>query len=114
MRKPWKIILWCALWGAGILSLFASSAPDGLEKVARKKGFLGRGVSLVSGLMPDYAIPGIPHGLLAASLAGVIGALAVFLLAAGVTRFIFRSPDSVNKIRNKFDVDDGEVRMKGN
>lgn len=84
--------LLAAVFLAVLISPFASSSPDGLEKVAEDKGFLEKGEiapALVSPV-PDYAWPGIKNGKLATSLAGAAGTLAVFglgyLIAAAVRK----------------------------
>jgi hypothetical protein len=69
------------------LAPFASSAPDGLEKVAERNGFADRGrLAPVqeSAPVPDYAFPGVDDPRLATALAGLAGALGVLALGAGV------------------------------
>lgn len=68
---------------------FASSSPDGLEKVAQKLGFEQRaGESVVKSAMPDYTVPQIKNEKISASLAGAIGVGVTFSLAFGVA-YIF-------------------------
>lgn len=63
------------------LSPFVSRLPDGLEKIARDKGFLENQTRpSFKFLMPDYVFPGIKNEQLAIALAGVIGTLAVFII----------------------------------
>ena len=73
---------------AVILSPFASSLPDGLEKVAEKFGFLEKESTLLKAPIPDYEFPG--GGKLATSLAGLIGTLITFgftlLIGRGLSR----------------------------
>lgn len=89
-----EILLWllAALILAFFISPFASSSPDGLEKVAEDKGFLEKGEvgPAVSSPIPDYAWPGIDHEGVATGLAGVFGALVVFGLAYGIGAIIKR------------------------
>lgn len=59
---------------AGLLSLFASSSPDGLERVAEDHGFLERGEATLAAPLPDYLFPGIANEKLATSCAGLVGA----------------------------------------
>ncbi len=77
-----RIVLWSLLAGlavASLLSPFASSWPDGLERVAEDKGFLERGENSVLGSpVPDYSWPGVRHEGLATSLAGILGTMMVF------------------------------------
>ncbi len=68
-------------------SPYASSSPDGLEKVAETKGFLadGRLHSLQdSSPVPDYAFPGIDDPRLATALAGLVGTLLVAFVTMAV------------------------------
>jgi PDGLE domain len=74
-------------------SPFASSAPDGLEKVAADKGFLDRGRPAPvqeRAPIPDYAFPGVENARLATALAGFAGTLGAFLLGAGVVAIVRR------------------------
>ena len=78
MSKKNKIILAASILVAGFLSIFASASPDGLEKVAEDKGFIDIGYNLISGIIPDYVMPGIVYEPLAGALAGIIGTLITF------------------------------------
>ena len=73
---------------AGFVSLFASGSPDGLERVAEDRGFAEEAEESNFEVMPDYVIPGIGSDILSASLAGVIGVLAMFLLAYGLGKLL--------------------------
>jgi hypothetical protein len=77
------------------ISPFASSSPDGLEKVATDKAFIedGRLHSLQDDSpIPDYAFPGVQNERVATGLAGFIGTLAVFGLGYGVALIARRRP----------------------
>jgi cobalt/nickel transport protein len=69
-----------------LLSLAASPHPDGLERVAEDKGFLGTAVEtpLLHSPLPDYVFPGIADERLATGLAGFLGTLALFVLGWGL------------------------------
>ena len=72
---------------ATAVSPYASSSPDGLEKVAGDKAFLdqGRLHSIQDeSPVPDYAVPGIDDPRLATGLAGFGGTLLVFALGYGL------------------------------
>jgi cobalt/nickel transport protein len=89
-----EILLWlaAALILAFFISPFASSSPDGLEKVAGDKGFLERGEvepAFISPV-PDYTWPGIDNEGMATGLAGIFGTLIVFGLAYGIGAMIKR------------------------
>ena len=62
---------------AGFLSGYASSSPDGLEKVAGDEGFLeaGRDSGFAGSPLADYAVRGIDDERLAGGLAGIVGVL---------------------------------------
>ena len=85
MRLFIGFVLALAVGLAVIASPYASSSPDGLEKVAETNGFLadGRPHSLQeSSPVPDYAFPGVDDARLATALAGLVGTLLV--AAAGM------------------------------
>jgi cobalt/nickel transport protein len=86
-----------ALLLALVISPFASSSPDGLERVAEDKGFLekGEGPASLPAPIPDYAMPGIANAKLATSVAGVAGTLLVFGLGWGIGTLV------VGRSRNK-------------
>ncbi len=85
-----------------LVSPWASSSPDGLEKVAEDKGFIEKAEETEPAWdkapMPDYAMPGITSKAvdeesgevveeptkLATALAGLVGTVAVFLTAWGL------------------------------
>ena len=69
------------------VSPFASSSPDGLEKVADDKGFIDDGTVHAiqdDSPIPDYAFPGVDNPRVATGLAGFVGTLAVALVAVGL------------------------------
>ena len=69
---------------ATAVSPYASSSPDGLEKVAGDKAFLDRGEAQETSVLSDYAIPGIGDERVATGLAGFAGTLLVFGLGYGI------------------------------
>ncbi len=62
---------------AGIVSWFASTHPDGLERVAKDYGFIEKAREPLFSVLPDYTVPGL-SGFVSNSAAGVIGVLATF------------------------------------
>ena len=78
---------------ATAVSPFASSSPDGLERVAQDKAFLDQGrlhsVQEESPI-PDYAFPGVENERLATGLAGFVGTLGVFALGSGLAYLLRR------------------------
>lgn len=84
-----------ALAVATFLAPFASEYDDGLEWVGGKLGFLKEGEPVMAAPIPDYqlALPGLRHMKAATAVAGVVGTLAVFVVAWGLAGvFSRRSP----------------------
>ncbi|MBI4834238.1 MAG: PDGLE domain-containing protein [Planctomycetes bacterium] len=78
MKKIIVIGLIVSLVLAILLSPFASSSPDGLEKVGEDKGFIEKAHSFLTGLIPDYVFPGVSDEKIATAIAGGLGVLVVF------------------------------------
>ncbi|WP_217180649.1 PDGLE domain-containing protein [Nakamurella multipartita] len=75
-----------ALLLAFAVSPWASSEPDGLERVALDQGFAENATEHATGGSPlaDYSVSGVDHGALSTGLSGVIGVLLCFALGAGL------------------------------
>lgn len=76
---------------ATAVSPFASSSPDGLERVAEDEGFIEEGELAPiqeDAPVPDYAFPGVENERVATGLAGFTGVLAVFAIGYGLARVI--------------------------
>lgn len=78
---------------ATFASPFASTHPDGLEKVAEEQAFLDQG--RLAGVqrdapVPDYAAPGISNPPLATAAAGFAGTLLTFVAGAAIGRVVMR------------------------
>lgn len=85
-----------ALALAALVSPFASTSPDGLEKVAEDHGFIDHAAETPVwrwSWIPDYAMPGVAHEGLATALAGVVGTALVFALAWAYTRLAVKRKD---------------------
>ena len=97
MRLFTVLALALAIGLATAVSPLASSSPDGLEKVAARKGFLDQG--RVHRLQEDapargYAFPGVADPHLATGLAGFAGTLLVFAAGYGLARLTMRRPSA--------------------
>lgn len=90
MGKKVLVALLVALAVAIFLSPFASSNPDGLERVAEDKGFLeqAEGKEVISSPIPDYLFPGIGSERAATAAAGFVGTLVTFGVMYGVGRLV--------------------------
>jgi hypothetical protein len=74
-------------------SPYASTSPDGLQKVAGSKGFLADGrlhTIQERSPVPGYAFPGIHDPRLAKGLAGLLGTLLVALVGVAVVELARR------------------------
>jgi cobalt/nickel transport system permease protein len=77
---------------AGFVSPFASSAPDGLDKVASSEG-LGSGVSdhdLAGGPLAEYRVDGVDDERIGTGLAGLVGVAVTFAAGFGLFAVIKR------------------------
>lgn len=71
---------------AGGASFYASSSPDGLEKVAEDIGFIetAKDNSNADTALADYGVKGIENERLSVGAAGVIGVIATGALSGGL------------------------------
>ncbi|GAA1290770.1 hypothetical protein Psi02_34750 [Planotetraspora silvatica] len=80
-----------ALLLAGVVSFYASSAPDGLNKVAADKGFNAyeRPHDLENGPLAGYGVSGVEDERLSGGLAGIAG-VGITVLVGGAIFFTVR------------------------
>ncbi|MEH2127959.1 energy-coupling factor ABC transporter permease [Nostoc sp.] len=87
--RGWSVPIVTIFLIAGVLSLFASAWPDGLEKVAENTGFINL-ASKVRIIVPtplaDYGIEGL--GPIGTSIAGLVGAAVCFAVAFGIAKVV--------------------------
>jgi cobalt/nickel transport system permease protein len=88
-RRTWVFIgvgLVIAFALAFFASPYASSQPDGLEKVAAEKGVDrdAEAHALEGGPLADYGVEGVDNAKLSTGLAGIIGVTATFALGYGL------------------------------
>jgi hypothetical protein len=88
MRWFTIVALAIAIGLAAVASPFASSSPDGLERVAADNAFAARAEH--DGPALDYAAPGVDDARVAPALAGFAGTLLVFTVGAGLAAVIRR------------------------
>ncbi len=72
-----------SLFLAGIISFYASSSPDGLEKVANDIGFIqtAKEHTNSNGTLADYGVKGIENERTSVGVAGVIGVVGTAIVA---------------------------------
>jgi len=73
-----------------LFSPFASSSPDGLERVAEDKGFSGVAESPPYQLISDYVFPWVGNEDLATILSGIVGVLIVAAVVFAIALLLAR------------------------
>jgi cobalt/nickel transport protein len=99
MSKRLDGFIWIGLGVSLLMALFfspfASSSPDGLEKVAQMRGFKEKGEAWRFwnyAPLPDYALPWIKNEKASTALSGLLGTLAIFFIALGLGKLLKRPP----------------------
>ncbi len=78
MNRKWWLIALLICLAIATISPLASSAPDGLERVAEDKGFIGLAREAPFKIVADYVFPGIENEALATIIAGWLGTVVLF------------------------------------
>ena len=84
MKSKWWLIALLVCLVVACISPLASSSPDGLERVAEDKGFIGWAQEAPFQVIADYVFPGIGNEALATILAGIIGTIVLFGVVYGM------------------------------
>jgi ABC-type Fe3+-siderophore transport system permease subunit len=88
MNKKWWLIALVFCLVLATISPLASPSPDGLEKVAKDKGFINTAGEAPFDVVADYVFPGIENEALATILAGWLGTLVMFAIVYGLAWLI--------------------------
>ena len=81
-----------------LLAPWASTNPDGLERVAEDLGFINQGLDAPFAILPDYTIPLLGETGMSTILAGIVGALVVAAIAIGAGKALRKSePTAVSE-----------------
>lgn len=75
---------------AGVVSFYASSHPDGLEKVAGDIGFIetAKDPATAGSALADYGVEGIENERASVGVAGVIGVVATGVIATSFFMYL--------------------------
>lgn len=84
MNKQSAVIIAIIVFLAVFIS-FASSDPDGLERVVENCG-VEEQPAFWHGLMPDYTIPAVENAYISTLLAGILGVLLVLLVCFSIEK----------------------------
>ena len=98
-RKFYASALLVSALLAGGASFYASSSPDGLEKVAEDVGFIETAKDHTFGdfALSDYGISGLENARLSVGFAGLIGVLVTAVVALGLFMLIRKKAPSKNQ-----------------
>lgn len=90
LKKFYVLFFLAALSLAGGLSYYASSSPDGLEKVAEDEGFLesAKDSALSNSPLADYGLAGLDSERLSVGIAGVVGVVVTAIIALALFTLI--------------------------
>lgn len=79
-----------SLFLAGVVSFYASSHPDGLEKVAEEIGFIetAKDPATAGSALADYGVAGVENERASVGIAGVLGVLATGAVATGLFMYL--------------------------
>lgn len=79
-----------SLFLAGVVSFYASSHPDGLEKVASEIGFIdnAKDPATAGSALADYGVEGVENERASVGIAGVLGVAATGLVATGLFLYL--------------------------
>ncbi|WP_445240674.1 PDGLE domain-containing protein [Microcoleus vaginatus] len=93
--QKWVVPVIGVLLISGVLSLFASSWPDGLEAVAEKYGFKDKEAVAIENPTPlaDYTVKGLEEQPIGTSIAGLLGSAFSFGAAFGIAQLVVKPKD---------------------
>ena len=83
MKLRWWVAGYLIAMAVVFVAPFASSDPDGLERVAEDKEFIHKAEDAPYSVIADYVFPGVDNETLATLLAGWAGVTVIFVLVAG-------------------------------
>jgi cobalt/nickel transport system permease protein len=97
-KTVWFVVggILVALLLAGIVSYYASSSPDGLERVAADQGLDAnvQDSAVADSPLADYGVAGVESERLGVGLAGVIGVAVTFAVAGGLFLLVRKRGDT--------------------
>jgi cobalt/nickel transport protein len=75
---------------AGVFSFYASSSPDGLEKVAIDLGFIdtAKDSAVSDTALAEYGVKGVENERLSVGIAGIVGVFATGLVMYAIVRLL--------------------------
>ena len=79
-----------ALFLAGVISFYASSSPDGLEKVAEEIGFIdtAQDSAVANSPFSDYGVIGVANERLSVGISGIVGVIVTAFVAIYLFKYL--------------------------
>ena len=90
MRLRWWIAAYLLMLALVLLAPLASTAPDGLERLAENEGFAESATDAPYSVLAGYLFPEVENETVSSLLAGWVGVTAIFLLAGGLALAVQR------------------------
>ena len=93
LKNFYLTFFFVALFLAGVISFYASSSPDGLEKVAEEIGFIdtAKDSAVANSLLSDYGVVGISNERLSVGISGIIGVIITGIVAFYLFKYLSKS-----------------------
>ena len=90
MKLRWWIAAYLLMLALVLLAPLASTAPDGLERLAENEGFAESATDAPFSMLAGYLFPEVENETVSSLLAGWVGVTAIFLLAGGLALAVYR------------------------
>jgi cobalt/nickel transport protein len=93
LKNFYLTFFFVALFLAGVISFYASSSPDGLEKVAEEIGFIdtAKDSAVANSPLSDYGVVGIANERLSVGISGIIGVIITGIVAFYLFKYLSKS-----------------------
>lgn len=93
LKNFYLTFFFVALFLAGVISFYASSSPDGLEKVAEEIGFIdtAKDSAVANSPLSDYGVVGIANERLSVGISGIIGVIIIGIVAFYLFKYLSKS-----------------------
>ena len=90
LKNFYLAFFFIALFLAGVISFYASSSPDGLEKVAQEIGFIdtAKDSAVANSPLSDYGVVGITNERLSVGISGVMGVIITGIVAFYLFKYL--------------------------
>lgn len=93
LKKFYLTFFFVALFLAGVISFYASSSPDGLEKVAEEIGFIdtAKNPAVANSPFSDYGVIGVANERLSVGISGIVGVIVTAVVAIYLFKYLSKN-----------------------